>query len=89
MNIYAEQIHGLVEKITRLCHEHDVAMLMAFCLDKEEIGEGRMQMTVAGSTNLGYEIDPPEPMTFAANLLRIPGFKHGKCSPPGDEDANY
>lgn len=85
MNVYAEVIAPLVERIARLCQDHDLPMMMAFCLDKEDIGGGRMQMTIAGSSNLGYEIEPPEPMLFAADLLRIPGFKPGYQSEMEEE----
>ncbi len=77
MNIYADQIHPLVEKITRLARENDIPMLMAFCLERMEKGEGIMQMSVAGATNLGQELEPPQPMLFAASMLRIPDFNNG------------
>lgn len=63
-------------------------MMMAFCLDTEDVGEGRMRMTIAGASNLGYEIEPPEPMLEAANLLRVPGFKLAYPEPIGDEDVS-
>ena len=72
---YADSIHPLVEKITRLCQEHDLPMLMAFCLDRVEKEEGKMQMTVAGSTYLPDDPEAPQPMIFAASMLQIPGFK--------------
>ena len=77
MNVYAEQIHGLVEKVTRLCRENDIPMLMGFCLERIDKGDGRIQMVIAGDTNLTAELEPPSPMVFAASMLRIPGFEPG------------
>jgi len=73
--IYAENLQSMVEKITRICESYDIAMMMAFCLDSTDLGDGRMQMTVAGTTHLNRVESPPEPMLLAASLLRIPGFR--------------
>jgi hypothetical protein len=61
-------------------------MLMAFCLEKIDKGEGKMQMVVAGDTNLSLDLEPPQPMVFAASMLRIPGFEPGYQHDPGIED---
>lgn len=49
-------------------------MMMAFCLDRADLGGGKMQMTIAGSANLSDETESPQPMVMAATMLRIPGF---------------
>jgi hypothetical protein len=64
----------MVEKITRICESYDIPMMMAFCLNNKDLGDGRMQMTVAGTTHLNGDDSPPEPMVIAASMLRIPGF---------------
>jgi hypothetical protein len=49
-------------------------MVMAFCLDRKDIGHGKRQMTVAGSAYLEVSEEPPQPMILAATMLRVPGF---------------
>lgn len=66
-----------MEKVARLCRENDIPAMMAFCLERIDKGDGKMQMVVAGNANLGLELDPPDPMVFAASMLRIPGFEPG------------
>lgn len=73
--IYAEQLQSMVERITRICEQYEIPMMMAFCLDSNDLGDGRKQMTVAGTTHLNRADSPPEPMLLAASLLRIPGFR--------------
>lgn len=49
-------------------------MLMAFCLDRKDVGKGKKEMTVAGSAHLEPKELPPQPMVLAATMLRVPGF---------------
>ena len=72
--IYGEHLQSMVEKISRICESYDIPMMMAFCLDNTDLCDGRMQMTVAGTTHLNRDDSPPEPMVIAASMLRIPGF---------------
>lgn len=73
--VYAEHLQTMVDKITRICESYGIPMMMAFCLDANDLGDGRMEMTVAGTTHLNRNDSPPEPMLLAASLLRIPGFR--------------
>lgn len=63
-------------------------MLMAFCLERIDKGDGKMQMVIAGDTNLVAELEPPQPMVFAASMLRIPGFEPGYQGETGIEDGD-
>lgn len=87
--IYAEHLQTMVDKITRICESYEIPMMMAFCLDSEDLGDGRMQMTVAGTTHLNRKDYPPEPMLIAASLLRIPGFRHIDIDPDFDEVESW
>lgn len=72
--VYAENLQAMVDKIARICESYEIPMMMAFCLDSNDLGDGRMQMTVAGRTHLNWADSPPEPMLLAASMLRIPDF---------------
>ena len=72
--LYAGQIHPLVEQITDLCRLNNLPMLMAFCLDRKDVGDGKNEMVVAGNVHLEPHERPPQPMVLAATMLRIPGF---------------
>ncbi|MES2729939.1 MAG: hypothetical protein V4621_07595 [Pseudomonadota bacterium] len=73
--IYAEHVQPMIERLTRICEAYGLPMLVAVCLENKEVGDDKMEMTIAGSSNLDQEIMPPEPMVLAATLIRIPGFK--------------
>lgn len=73
--IYAEQIQPMIDRLTRICEAYGLPMLVAVCLENKEVGDDKMEMTIAGSSNLDQGIMPPEPMVLAATLMRVPGFK--------------
>lgn len=74
--IYAQQIEPLVQKITAICIENGLPMLISVCVELEKSDDGTYDMTIAGSTHLsGHDIDPPGPMLLAATILRVPGFE--------------
>ncbi len=75
--LYANQIHPLVEQIAALCKVNKLPMVMAFCLDRQDAGLGKRQMTVAGITHLERDEEPPQPMVLAATIMRVPGFNVG------------
>lgn len=74
MQIYGEEVLELVEKIEMICDRSGIPMVMAFCLDLIAKGDGKMQMTIAGVTNLKSEASP-DPMLLAANIMQVPGFE--------------
>lgn len=74
MQIYADEVLELVEKIEQICDRSGIPMVMAFCLDLIEKDNGKMQMTIAGTSNLSDEKTSPDPMLLAASILQIPGF---------------
>lgn len=74
MQIYADEVLELVEKIEQICDRSGIPMVMAFCLDLIEKDNGKMQMTIAGTSNLKDGKVSPDPMLLAADILQIPGF---------------
>src|SRR6267154_2614582 len=53
-----------------------IPMLIAICLERKDLGQGNMEMLIAGSSFLTESVKPPQPMLAAASILGIPGFEN-------------
>jgi len=76
IEIYKNDIEPLVDIINEVCSKNNLPMLIAICLERKDLGQGNMEMLIAGSSFLTESVKPPQPMLAAASILGIPGFEN-------------
>ena len=63
-----------LQKIDQYCRLNKIPMLMVFCIDVEEVGDGKKEMDMVGFLNIDLS-DISNPIHKAAKVLEMPVVK--------------